>query len=292
MLALVASGGARLSRKHLDGLTQVAVQLGAAGLAWCRLEADGAPGGGIARFFTAAEAAGLREQLRARPGDLLLFVAGAAPLAQRVLGAVRLQLAELLEVERAPGLHFLWVHRFPLFEPADTSTGWAPSHHMFTMPEKDSLRWLETDPGAVYGQLYDLVCNGVELGSGSIRIHEPELQRRVMRCIGLSEEELERKFGFLMQAFEYGAPPHGGIALGVDRLTMLLVGGTSLRDVIAFPKTQRATSPMDGSPSELGPEQLRELSLRIQAPAAGGGADAANAAGADAAGSLEEGSKS
>jgi aspartyl-tRNA synthetase len=137
---------------------------------------------------------------------------------------------------------------------------------MFTMPESQYIDTLEQDPGAVRAQLYDLVCNGIELGSGSVRIHRPELQRRVMRQVGLSDAEIDAKFGFLLQAFEYGAPPHGGIALGVDRFVMLLAGGTSLRDVIAFPKTQRATSPMDGAPSDIGPEQLRELWLRLELP--------------------------
>jgi aspartyl-tRNA synthetase len=176
---------------------------------------------------------------------------------------VRLEAADLMQLGRAPGLHFLWVHRFPLFEPAETPTGWGPSHHMFTMPEPESIARIGSDPGSVVGQLYDLVCNGIELGSGSIRIHDPELQRRVMRQIGLGEAEIERKFGFLLQALEYGAPPHGGIALGLDRTMMLLVGGTSLRDVIAFPKTQRASSPMDGCPSEISPEQLQELGLQL-----------------------------
>jgi aspartyl-tRNA synthetase len=271
ILALRAPGGAALSRSQLDALTAAAKQAGAAGLAWTRCEADGKPGGGIGRFL-GAEFPAVREQCGAGGGDLLLFVGDEPRIAARALGAVRLLLADLLQVRRDEGLHFLWVHRFPLFERADTATGWGPAHHMFTMPEPESVPWLDTDPGAVYGQLYDLVCNGVELGSGSIRIHEPELQRRVMRRIGLGDAEMESKFGFLLQAFEYGAPPHGGIAVGVDRLVMLLTGGTSLRDVIAFPKTQRATSPMDGSPSEIAPEQLRELGLRLS-PQGGGRGD-------------------
>ncbi|UCE03995.1 MAG: aspartate--tRNA ligase [Candidatus Latescibacterota bacterium] len=259
---LRAPGGAGLSRKKIDGLTEAAKQAGGRGLAWCKIEPDGAASGGISRFLRAEEMQALQRG-GAEPGDLLLFVADAPRTAREVCGAVRLALAEELQVQRAPGLHFAWVHRFPVFEPADTPTGWAPSHHMFTMPEPESRARIESDPGSVYGQLYDLVCNGVELGSGSVRIHDPALQRRIMRQIGLQEEEIERKFGFLLQALEYGAPPHGGIALGLDRLVMLLAGGTSLRDVIAFPKTQRAASPMDGSPSQISPEQLRELGLQL-----------------------------
>jgi aspartyl-tRNA synthetase len=261
VMMLHASGGGGLSRKNLDQLTEVARLAGGEGLAWCRVEADGQLGGGIARFLRPEEAAALLQ--RARPGDMLLFAADRWPRAAAVLGAVRLEAAELLQLSRAPGLHFLWVHRFPLFEPAETPTGWGPSHHMFTMPEPESIARIGSDPGSVVGQLYDLVCNGIELGSGSIRIHDPELQRRVMQQIGLGEAEIERKFGFLLQALRYGAPPHGGIALGLDRTMMLLVGGTSLRDVIAFPKTQRASSPMDGCPSEISPEQLLELGLQI-----------------------------
>lgn len=255
-------GGASLSRKHIDALTEVATQLGARGLAWIKLADAGEPMGGISKFVSADEMQRLREVVGAQPSDLLLFVADTPGVSAAALGGVRLRVADLLDVKRKPGLHFLWVHRFPVFEPADTPTGWGPSHHMFTMPEADSRDLIETAPAKVYGQLYDLVCNGVELGSGSIRIHDPELQRRVMKQIGLTDDEIERKFGFLLQALGFGAPPHGGIALGLDRLVMLLAGGESLRDVIAFPKTQRAASPMDGSPSPISREQLDELGLR------------------------------
>jgi aspartyl-tRNA synthetase len=260
---LGAPGGARLSRKEIEALTEVATRAGAKGLAWCKLEADGSVAGGIAKFLTPDEVAALRQRTGAGPGDALLFVADERTRSAVALGAVRSCLPELLGIPREPGLHFCWVHRFALFEPGETSTGWSPAHHMFTMPEPQYVATLEQDPASVRAQLYDLVCNGVELGSGSVRIHAPELQRRVMRLVGLTEEEIDSKFGFLLQAFEYGAPPHGGIALGVDRLVMLLAGGTSLRDVIAFPKTARATSPMDGAPSSITPEQLRELSLAL-----------------------------
>ena len=264
---LRAPGGARLSRKDIDDLTAVAQKYGAKGLAWFKLEGDTTATGGIAKFVSAAELAALCQLTAALPGDLMLFVADAALVSAQALGQVRIAVRETLQLPLAAGLHFCWVHRFAMFEAApDSPTGWAPAHHMFTMPEAESMPFLESDPGAVRAQLYDLVCNGVELGSGSIRIHRPELQRRVMRQVGLGDAEIDEKFGFMLQAFEYGAPPHGGIALGVDRLVMLLVGGSSLRDVIAFPKTQRATSPMDGAPSPIAAHQLRELSLALVAP--------------------------
>jgi aspartyl-tRNA synthetase len=261
--ALAAPGGARLSRKDIDALTQLAEKAGAKGLAWSKIEGDGTLAGGISKHLRDDELAGLRAATGAGPGDLLLLVADEATRSAVALGAVRLALPERLGLVPAPGLHFCWVHRFPLFEPGETATGWSPAHHMFTMPEERWLERLEADPGAVRAHLYDLVCNGIELGSGSLRIHVPELQRRVMRLVGLGDAEIDEKFGFLLRAFEFGAPPHGGIALGVDRFVMLLAGGTSLRDVIAFPKTQRATAPMDGSPSGISLEQLRELSLAL-----------------------------
>jgi aspartyl-tRNA synthetase len=265
--ALRAPGGARLSRKDIDDMTLVAQKHGAKGLAWFKIEAGATATGGIAKFVSAGELAALAQATGCVAGDLLVFVADAPLVSAQALGQVRLALRDKLDLPLADGLHFCWVHRFAMFEAApDSPTGWAPAHHMFTMPEAASLADLESDPGAVRAQLYDLVCNGVELGSGSIRIHDPHLQRRVMRQVGLGDAEIDEKFGFMLQAFEFGAPPHGGIALGVDRLVMLLVGGTSLRDVIAFPKTQRATSPMDGSPSPISPQQLRELSLAVVAP--------------------------
>ncbi len=267
---LAAPGGAKLSRKDIDELTLLAQKGGAKGLAWVKLETDGAAAGGIAKFLGAPAIAALAARTGAGPGDALFFVADEPARSAQALGQVRLGLPEKLGLPVADGLHFCWVHRFALFEPsAESPTGWAPAHHMFTMPEAEYLETLESNPAAVRAQLYDLVCNGVELGSGSIRIHRPELQRRVMHQVGIGDAEIEAKFGFMLQAFEYGAPPHGGIALGVDRFVMLLVGGTSLRDVIAFPKTQRATSPMDGAPSAISAEQLRELSLLIAVPPSG-----------------------
>jgi aspartyl-tRNA synthetase len=271
-----APGGARLSRKNIDALTEVAQRAGAKGLAWVKLEEGGGATGGISKFLSDGEVQALMQRTGASAGDLLAFVADAPALSAQALGQVRLALADALEVERQDGLHFSWVHRFPLFEPDEaSSTGWAPAHHMFTMPEPGNEDRIESDPGSVYGQLYDLVCNGMELGSGSIRVHKPELQRRIMRQVGFRDEEIDEKFGFLLESFEYGAPPHGGIALGLDRLVMLLVGADSLRDTIAFPKTARATSPMDGSPSHISAQQLEELGLQLR-PGASRDADPAS----------------
>jgi aspartyl-tRNA synthetase len=262
--ALCASGGAALSRKNIDALTEVAQRAGAKGLAWVKLD-DGGATGGIAKFLSASEVGALRQRLAAADGDLLAFVADEPVRSAQALGQVRLALAEVLEVPRQEGLHFSWVYRFPLFErDASSPSGWAPAHHMFTMPEPGCEERIESDPASVTGQLYDLVCNGMELGSGSIRVHKPELQRRIMRQVGFSDAEIDEKFGFLLESFEYGAPPHGGIALGLDRIVMLLVGADSLRDTIAFPKTARATSPMDGSPSRISPQQLEELGLQLR----------------------------
>jgi len=158
---------------------------------------------------------------------------------------------------------FCWIVDFPLFEWNEEANKWDPAHHMFTMPQASYIDSLAKDPGAVKGDLYDLVCNGVELGSGSIRIHDPELQRRVFSIVGFSEEEAERRFGFLLKSFQYGPPPHGGIATGLDRIVMLMAGESTIRDVMAFPKNTVAASPMDECPAEVDPAQLEELGLRI-----------------------------
>jgi aspartyl-tRNA synthetase len=202
------------------------------------------------------------EAIAAEPGDLLVFVADTWSIACKALGAVRSALGEPLIAGKEKEFRFLWVREFPLFEFNSDRGRWEASHHLFSMPLEEHLDYLETDPGKVHAQLYDLVANGIELASGSIRIHRRDIQERVMKVVGMSIEEAERRFGFLLEAFQYGAPPHGGIAPGLDRLLMLMSGHRSLRDVIAFPKTARAASLMDDSPAEVDPQDLQDLHIR------------------------------
>jgi aspartyl-tRNA synthetase len=244
-----------------EELTPAATRAGAEGLAWARLE-GGATTGGIGKFLAPARDA-LAKATGAGDGDLLFFVADRRRVATAALGQVRAEIVRRL-VQGQPMTHcFHWIHRFPLFEQDPESGRWAPAHHMFTMPLAADLDRLETDPGAVHAELYDLVLNGVELGSGSIRVHRRDIQERIMAVIGMSHEEMEERFGFLLGAFDYGAPPHGGIALGVDRLVMILAGRSSIRETIAFPKTARATSLMDEAPAAVPEPDLRELHIRL-----------------------------
>jgi aspartyl-tRNA synthetase len=185
-------------------------------------------------------------------------------MGQRVLGLLRTQIGNAAFTLDDQDFRFLWVHRFPLFEAVEGKNAWAPAHHIFTMPLDEDLPYIESDPGRVRAQLYDLAANGNELASGSIRIHRKDIQESVMRTIGMTAEEANTKFGFLLEAFEYGAPPHGGIALGLDRLVVLFHGGDSIRDSIAFPKTASATSLMDGAPAPIDPDDLKELRIRIE----------------------------
>ncbi|MBI5836281.1 MAG: aspartate--tRNA ligase [Candidatus Eisenbacteria bacterium] len=259
--ALVVPGGAARTRKEIDGWEVVARELGAKGLGWARVA--GAWDGGVSKFFPAGLQQETAAAAGAAEGDLLLLVAGPMPVAARALGAVRTLLGRELGLKR-DDFRFAWVREFPLFEWDEEHQRWAAMHHMFTMPLEEDLPRLETDPGAVRGQLYDLVCNGTELASGSIRIHRRDIQERVMKVVGLGMEEAMRKFGFLLEAFQYGAPPHGGIAPGVDRLIMLMAGRDSIRDTIAFPKTTSMACPMDGSPAEVEPQDLRDLRIRIE----------------------------
>ena len=261
--AVAAEGLAKYSRKDLDNLEAAAKELGAKGLGWARwtdteLKSPLARHVGEDRLRRAFEAAG------GGVGDLLLVVAGERQLVADVLGGLRVQLAKREGWIRKGEWKFVWVTEFPLFEYHEGDGRWYSMHHPFTSPHPDDIDRLESDPGKVRALAYDCVANGYELGGGSIRIHNSKTQEQVFRALGLSDEEAREKFGFFLEALQYGTPPHGGIALGFDRIAMLAAGGTSLRDVIAFPKTTSAFDLMTGSPSKVAQEQLDELGINIK----------------------------
>ena len=260
--ALVASGCSEYSRKQITDLEAVAKVYGAAGLAWMKVTEASALDGGISKFFT-DQAAEIRTFLGAKAGDLILLVGADFRKACVSLGAVRTQLGKDLSLADPKEFKFCWIIDFPLFEWNEEEKKWDPAHHMFTMPQERFLGDFEKRPGEVKGDLYDLVCNGVELASGSIRIHDADLQKRVFRFLGISDEQAQQRFGFLLEAFKYGPPPHGGIAPGFDRLVAMMAGETTIREVIAFPKNTLGQCPMDDSPSVVDPRQLEDLHIRI-----------------------------
>ena len=260
--AINAKGCGSFTRKELDDLTEFAIQFGAKGLAWVKVKEDGSWQSPIAKFFAAEEQRKIDDCLGAEPGDLLFFGADQRSVVYQVLGELRNELARRLELLDKDRFEFIWVTDFPLLEYDDKEQRYQALHHPFTAPREEDVDKLEKQPEKVYSRAYDLVLNGNEIGGGSIRIHDARVQMQVLKALSISEEEAEEKFGFLLKSLHYGAPPHGGIAFGLDRLLMLITGSDSIRNVIAFPKTQKATCPLTDAPSPVARRQLTELHIR------------------------------
>lgn len=258
--AIVAKNAAStLTRKEIDKLTEYVRGIGAKGLAFVRWVED-EPSCGFAKFLAEGELDAILNRVGAEKGDVVLFVADKDRVTLPTLGALRLKVAKQLDII-PEGYNFLWITEFPFFEYDEDSNSWIAMHHPFTMPMDECIQYLDTDPGKVIAKAYDLVLNGTELSSGSIRINDYELQQKMFEALGLSDEEIESKFGFLVDAYKYGAAPHGGMGIGLDRLAMLMCGAESLRDVTAFPKVQNASELMSGAPGTVDEEQLKELSI-------------------------------
>ncbi|MDH9183327.1 aspartate--tRNA ligase [Staphylococcus epidermidis] len=262
--AIVAKDAAdKYTRKDMDALTEFVNIYGAKGLAWVKVVDDGLSGP-IARFFEDTNVETLKQLTEAKPGDLVMFVADKPNVVAQSLGALRIKLAKELGLIDESKLNFLWVTDWPLLEYDEDAKRYVAAHHPFTSPKREDIEKLDTEPENVQANAYDIVLNGYELGGGSIRIHDGELQQKMFEVLGFTNEQAQEQFGFLLDAFKYGAPPHGGIALGLDRLVMLLTNRTNLRDTIAFPKTASATCLLTDAPGEVSDKQLQELSLRIR----------------------------
>ena len=261
--AIRVEGGARLSRKDIDDFTEFVKIFGAKGLAWIKIKADEwqSP---IAKFLSEREKEDLRASLGLQPGDIVFFPAGNPDMVHAALGNLRLKLAEWFDLVPRDRHDFVWITDFPLFEWDQEEKRWAACHHPFTSPLESDLEYLESTPEKSRARAYDLVLNGHEIGGGSIRIHQADIQRKMFRALGIPEAEAEAKFGFLIEALRYGAPPHGGIAFGLDRLMMILCGSSSIREVIAFPKTQKGTCLLTEAPTAVPARQLRDLGLRLR----------------------------
>ncbi len=264
-LCIPKSDKVNFSRKYIDELQESAKTYGAKGLAWIKVGENNTLSGGVSKFFAGLESEVI-SYFGATEGDLIVMIAhNSWKKCCTSLGAVRSKVGKDLDLIQ-PGFKFCWIIDFPLFEFNEEENHWEAAHHMFSMPQAEYLDTLEENPGAVKGDLYDLVLNGYEVASGSIRIHDVELQKKIFKICNFSEEEAEQKFGYLLEAFKYGAPPHGGIAPGIDRMVMIMAEETSIKEVIAFPKNTAATSPMDDSPSYVDDQQLSDLHLKVVYP--------------------------
>jgi aspartyl-tRNA synthetase len=256
-------GGEFYSRRGIDALTEFVGQHGAKGLAWFKVEADGTLASTIAKNFTPELLNEFGARLQAEPGDLLLFVADQWKVTCKALYALRCRIAAEMKLYDEKAMHFSWVVEFPMFDYDDEEKRWVAMHHPFTSPRDQDFAILESDPGKCRAKAYDLVVNGYEAGGGTIRIHDAAIQQQAFNLLGIDEESAQERFGFLLKALGYGAPPHGGIALGIDRCVMLFAGLDNIRDCIAFPKTQKATDLMTGAPSPVEVKQLKELAIKL-----------------------------
>ena len=263
-----AEGQGAMPRKKIDALVEFAKGFGAKGLAYAAIQEDGTIKSSFAKFMTEEEMAALVTAMDGKPGDLLLFAADKDKVVFDVLGNLRLELAKQLDLPKKDDYRFLWVTEFPLLEYSEEQGRFTAMHHPFTMPMEEDWHLIDSDPGAVRAKAYDIVLNGNEIGGGSVRIHQADIQAKMFEVLGFTPEQAREQFGFLLEAFKYGVPPHAGLAYGLDRVAMLMVGADSIRDVIAFPKVKDASCLMSEAPTPVDAKQLEELGIEVSKTAA------------------------